>query len=54
MRELTDDEKRQIETREDYVKFIDRTSRIVERAMTEIQVDIFADYTGERDSETMG
>ena len=52
MRELTDDEKYKIERQEDYISFIDRSARIVERAMAENQVDIFTDYTGRYTDDT--
>lgn len=35
---------------EDFQRFMDKTSRIVERALAE-SVDIYADYTGTLDGE---
>nr|XP_006825235.1 PREDICTED: uncharacterized protein LOC102801276 [Saccoglossus kowalevskii] len=44
-RELTEEEKKQIIGSEEFVKFFDRTSRVVERALSE-EIDLFTDYTG--------
>ena len=44
--ELSEEEKQQIMITEDYKKFLDRTSRLMERALTQ-DVDIFVDYTGD-------
>ncbi len=53
MRELTEDEKYKIERQEDYISFIDRSVRIVERAIDENNaVDIFTDYTGKYADDT--
>ncbi|XP_077993795.1 cytoplasmic dynein 1 intermediate chain 2-like [Glandiceps talaboti] len=50
LRELTEEEKKQIITSEDFVKFFDRSSRIMERALFE-EIDIFTDYTGGDDAD---
>lgn len=44
--ELSEEEKQQVMMTEEFKRFIDRTSRIMERAVTQ-EVDIFVDYTGE-------
>ena len=44
--ELSEEEKQQIMMTEEYKKFLDRTSRVMERALTQ-DIDIFVDYTGE-------
>ena len=46
MVELSEEEKQQIMITDEYKRFIDRTSRLMERALTQ-DVDIFVDYTGE-------
>lgn len=43
--DLSDEEKMQIMRREDFHHFLDRTSRVIERALYE-DVDILVDYTG--------
>ncbi|XP_054707258.1 cytoplasmic dynein 1 intermediate chain 2-like isoform X2 [Uloborus diversus] len=45
VRELSEDEKKQIMLREDFHQFFDRASRIIERALYQ-DVDILVDYTG--------
>ncbi|XP_020280111.1 cytoplasmic dynein 1 intermediate chain-like isoform X8 [Pseudomyrmex gracilis] len=50
VRELSEEEKQMIILSEDFQRFIDRTSRIVERALGE-SVDIYTDYTGTMDGE---
>ena len=48
---LTEDEKRKIIGTEDFNRFVDKSSRIIERALTET-CDIFTDYTGgDRDDQ---
>ena len=54
VRELTDDEKYKIERSEDYMNFIDRTTRIMERALAEDTMDIFTDYTGKYADDSEG
>ncbi|XP_076393730.1 cytoplasmic dynein 1 intermediate chain short wing isoform X48 [Megachile rotundata] len=50
VRELSEEEKQMIILSEDFQRFLDRTSRIVERALGE-SVDIYTDYTGTVDGE---
>ena len=50
--ELTEDEKRSIEASEDYLQFISRSVKVIERALAE-EVDIFADYVGGKDEQTL-
>ncbi|XP_015123663.1 cytoplasmic dynein 1 intermediate chain isoform X16 [Diachasma alloeum] len=50
VRELSEEEKQMLILSEDFQKFLDRTSRIVERALAE-SVDIYADYTGTLDGD---
>ncbi|XP_033224829.1 cytoplasmic dynein 1 intermediate chain isoform X12 [Belonocnema kinseyi] len=50
VRELSEEEKQMIILSEDFQRFLDRTSRIVERALGE-SVDIYTDYTGTMDGE---
>ena len=38
---------------EDYQKFLDRSARLIERAIYE-DVDIFAEYTGEQSEDREG
>ncbi|KFM68344.1 Cytoplasmic dynein 1 intermediate chain 2, partial [Stegodyphus mimosarum] len=45
VRELSEEEKKQIMLREDFHQFFDRATRIIERALYE-DVDILVDYTG--------
>ena len=52
-KELTEEEKEQIETTEDYRVFIDHTTRLMERALCE-NLDIFIDYEGKGDGEGEG
>lgn len=44
-RDLSDEEKLLLMRSESFQQFLDRTSRIIERAICE-DVDIFIDYTG--------
>jgi len=44
--ELTEDQKRRIETSDEYQQFLARSVRVIERALAE-EVDIFVDYVGE-------
>ena len=46
VRELTEEERRQILMSDDFMRSFDRTARIIERAMSE-QIDLLTDYTGE-------
>ncbi|XP_044010821.1 cytoplasmic dynein 1 intermediate chain isoform X3 [Aphidius gifuensis] len=50
VRELSEEEKQMIVLSEDFQRFLDRSSRLVERALAE-SVDIYADYTGTLDGE---
>lgn len=50
VRELSEEEKQMIILSEDFQRFLDRTSRILERALGET-VDIYTDYTGTMDGE---
>ncbi|XP_043272903.1 cytoplasmic dynein 1 intermediate chain isoform X26 [Venturia canescens] len=50
VRELSEEEKQMIILSEDFQRFLDRTSRVVERALAE-SVDIYTDYTGTLDGE---
>ncbi|KAK2585127.1 hypothetical protein KPH14_008635 [Odynerus spinipes] len=50
VRELSEEEKQMIILSEDFQRFLDRTSRIVERALGE-SIDIYTDYTGTMDGE---
>ncbi|XP_076653245.1 cytoplasmic dynein 1 intermediate chain short wing isoform X12 [Halictus rubicundus] len=50
VRELSEEEKQMIILSEDFQRFFDRTSRIVERALGE-SVDIYTDYAGNMDGE---
>ncbi|XP_018398653.1 PREDICTED: cytoplasmic dynein 1 intermediate chain-like isoform X10 [Cyphomyrmex costatus] len=50
VRELSEEEKQMIILSEDFQRFLDRTSRIVERALSE-SVDIYTDYAGTMDGE---
>ena len=50
---MPEEEKQQIIQTEEFKHFIDRSARIIERALFE-QVDIFADYTGEDRDENEG
>lgn len=48
--ELTMEEKQALVNRDDFVRFIDRSTRIMERAISE-NVDIFFDYSGADDEQ---
>ncbi|XP_053988571.1 cytoplasmic dynein 1 intermediate chain-like isoform X24 [Hylaeus anthracinus] len=50
VQELSEEEKQMIILSEEFQRFLDRTSRIVERALGE-SVDIYTDYTGNMDGE---
>ncbi|XP_067928184.1 cytoplasmic dynein 1 intermediate chain 2-like isoform X4 [Watersipora subatra] len=50
VKELSEEEKQQIMMTEEYKRFLDRSSRVVERALTQ-DTDIFVDYTGEISDE---
>ncbi|XP_043667686.1 cytoplasmic dynein 1 intermediate chain isoform X13 [Vespula pensylvanica] len=50
VREFSEEEKQMIILSEDFQRFLDRTSRIVERALGE-SIDIYTDYTGTMDGE---
>lgn len=49
-REMTDEEKQQILMTEEFQRFFDQSSRVIERALSE-QVDIFVDYTGSSETD---
>ena len=49
-RELSTEEKQMILMTEDFQRFFDQSSRIIERALSE-QVDLFIDYTGASETE---
>ena len=53
MRELSEEEKAQIMMSDEFQHFMERSSRVIERALSE-QVDIFADYTGEEGDDQEG
>lgn len=50
VRDLSDEEKQMILLSEDFHRFFDQSSRIIERALGE-QSDIFVDYTGASESD---
>ncbi|XP_055931881.1 cytoplasmic dynein 1 intermediate chain 2-like isoform X1 [Argiope bruennichi] len=50
IRDLSEEEKKQIMLREDFHQFFDRASRIIERALYE-DLDILIDYTGTREEQ---
>lgn len=50
VRELSEEEKQMIILSMDFQRFLDRTSRILERALAE-SIDIYIDYTGTMDGE---
>lgn len=50
VRELSEEEKQMLILSEEFKRFIDRSSRIVERALGEA-VDIYTDYTGTMDGD---
>lgn len=52
VRDLSEEEKKQIMMSEEFHSFFDRTTRILERALTEEVTDIFMDYTG-RDADDL-
>ncbi|XP_022189072.2 LOW QUALITY PROTEIN: cytoplasmic dynein 1 intermediate chain [Nilaparvata lugens] len=53
LQELSEDEKMMIVLSEDFQKFIDRSGRLMERALSET-ADIYTDYTGAADNEDGG
>ena len=53
VRELSDDEKNHIISSENFTRFFDKATRVVERAMCE-RIDLFMDYTGEDSAENDG
>ncbi|XP_071444751.1 cytoplasmic dynein 1 intermediate chain isoform X5 [Hetaerina americana] len=53
VRELSEEEKQTIILSEDFQRFLDRTGRLMERALAE-QVDIYTDYTGASNGEDGG
>ncbi|XP_073969727.1 cytoplasmic dynein 1 intermediate chain short wing isoform X8 [Rhodnius prolixus] len=52
IRELSEDEKMTVILSEDFQRFIDRSGRIMERALSE-SVDIYTDYTGALDDDDL-
>ena len=50
VQELSEEEKEMVMLSEEFKRFIDRSSRIVERALGET-VDIYTDYTGTMDGD---
>lgn len=50
-RELSEEEKQMILMTEEFQRFFDQSSRVIERALGE-QVDIFTDYTGASETES--
>lgn len=50
LRELSEDEKKTIELSEDFRSFLDHSTRVIERALDEVDVDI--DYSRSADDET--
>ena len=46
-RVYTEEEAREVERDGEFMAFFDRTSRVMERFLSEPQSDYFADYTGE-------
>lgn len=53
IRELSEEEKMMIVLSEDFQKFMDRSGRVMERALSE-SVDIYTDYSGVADSDDAG
>lgn len=49
-REMSEEEKQMILMTEDFQRFFDQSSRIIERALSE-HVDIFTDYTGASETD---
>lgn len=49
-RDLSDEEKQMILMTEDFQRFFDQSTRIIERALSE-HVDFFVDYTGASESD---
>jgi dynein intermediate chain len=50
VRELSEEEKQMIILTEDFQRFLDRSGRVMERALSE-SVDIYTDYTGVADGD---
>lgn len=53
IRELSEEEKMMIVLSEDFQRFMDRSGRVMERALSE-SVDIYTDYSGVADSDDAG
>ncbi len=53
MIELSEEEKQQIMASEDFQKFFDRSTRVIERALSE-KIDMFTDYAGGDDEQEEG
>lgn len=53
IRELSEEERKKIETSEDFLNFFGRASAILERVIFE-EVDIFTDYSGANSEEQQG
>ena len=53
IKEYTEDEKERIIHSEEFVRFLDRTSKVIERAIAE-DVDIFIDYGGNKEEDGEG
>ena len=49
-RDLSDEEKQMILMTEDFQRFFDQSSRIIERALSE-HVDLFVDYSGASETD---
>jgi dynein intermediate chain len=52
-RDLSDDEKRMIVLSEEFQKFFDKSSRVIERVLAE-DVDVFVDYASDKERDTDG
>ena len=51
-RDLSDEQKQTILVSGEFQRFFDQATRVVERALTEADVDLFVDYTGASDTES--
>jgi len=51
---LSDEEKQMIILSSNFQRFFDRSTRIMERALSEQQVDIFVDYAKATDGDDAG
>ena len=49
VRELSEDEKNTIQLQEDFRYFLDHSSRVIERALDEVDVDLDYSRTGDED-----